>query len=353
MGETDRDGTSDAVPGDAEERESGIEETPADARTDSRADGDRERLDVAGAPADEPTTEVPARVRAGDDGERSLDGEAADEGELRRRLEVRERHLREVYDEVAGLRLAADEARARMEAGEARVEGLEQDRDRLRGRVRELEEEERRRGRRREGQDRHVARLGREIERRDAEIQRLEDLLEARRGEMEARTGEVGEFVARKEAALQEALRRVAGLERDLEERESEAVEERSAADRLRAELDLEYELRRRMAEPANRLRAGIDLFNESEHLRSVQSISKSLGQPEVHVGIGEGDDEPPTVLTFTWRDITWQTYHANPGLAVAEPRVYLAASGEDLSGVDRKPSNARIGPGGKVMLGL
>jgi hypothetical protein len=32
------------------------------------------------------------------------------------------------------------------------------------------------------------------------------------------------------------------------------------------------------MAEPENRLRAGIDLFNESEHLQSISSISKSFG---------------------------------------------------------------------------
>jgi len=37
----------------------------------------------------------------------------------------------------------------------------------------------------------------------------------------------------------------------------------------------------------------------------------------------------------------------------VEEPRVYLKGAGEDLSGVDRQPSNARVGPGEKVMLGL
>ena len=58
-------------------------------------------------------------------------------------------------------------------------------------------------------------------------------------------------------------------------------------------------------------------------------------------------------VLTFTWQDITRQTYHANPGLGVEEPRVYLAGAVEDLSGVERKPPNARLGPDGTVMLGL
>ncbi|HZB82825.1 MAG TPA: hypothetical protein VE288_08280 [Rubrobacteraceae bacterium] len=38
------------------------------------------------------------------------------------------------------------------------------------------------------------------------------------------------------------------------------------------------------MAEPENRLQAGIDLFNESEHLQSISSISKFFGPPEIRV---------------------------------------------------------------------
>ncbi|QIN79340.1 hypothetical protein GBA65_13390 [Rubrobacter marinus] len=279
---------------------------------------------------------------------------AADEGELRRRLEARKRHLKELYDETSTLKLAADEARVRAEASGTRVRELEEERDRLRERVSEFEEEERRRRRRREGQDRRVARLGRELERRDAEIQRLETLMEERAGEIEAYGREAKDAASRKDVALEEALRRIEGLERDLEEREAAASDLRGTIDRLRAELDLEYELRRRMAEPANRIRAGIDLFNGSEHLRSVGSISKSLGSPEVHVVLeGPDADEPAVVLTFTWQGITWQAYAANPGLAVEEPRVYQRGAGEDLSGVDREPPNARVGPGGRVFLGL
>jgi ribonuclease Y len=120
----------------------------------------------------------------------------------------------------------------------------------------------------------------------------------------------------------------------------------------MQAELDLEYELRRRMAEPENRLRIALDLFNESEHVQEIGSISKSLGQPQVHVEVGDGD-EPPISLTFNWRDVAWRTYAINPGLAVQEPRIYLESAGEDLSGVERKPSNAHVGAGGRVALGL
>lgn len=293
------------------------------------------------------TAEIP--ISGGPEAE---DGDL-DADELRRRLEARKGHLKELYDEISFLKLAADEARVRTEAGRTRIRELEDERSLLRARIGEFEEEERRRRRRREGQDRRVARLGRELERRDAEIQRMELLVEERAGEVEAYGREAKDVASRKDVALEEALRRVEGLERDLEEREAAAADLRGTIERLRAELDLEYELRRRMAEPENRIRAGIDLFNESEHLRSVGSISKSLGSPEVHVSLDPEPDEPPVVLTFTWQGITWQAYAANPGIAVEEPRVYQTAAGEDLSGVDHEPPNARVGPGGRVFLGL
>ncbi len=279
--------------------------------------------------------------------------EIANRDDLPRRLEVKDRHIRELYDELAAVRLAVDEARAKVEARELRVRDLEEERERLKERLRELEEEERKRRRWREGQDRRVARLEREIERREENIRKLQDLLEEKENERFALDREAQDLAARKDAALGDALRRVEGLERDLEEREEVVADLTATIEGMRAEMDLEYEMRRRVAGPANRLRAGIDLFNDSEQLQEVTSISKSLGQPEVHVQTGEGEDEPPVVLTFTWQDITRQTYHANPGLGVEEPRVYLADALEDLSGVERKPTNARLGPGGTVVLGL
>lgn len=272
--------------------------------------------------------------------------------EFRRRFEAKDRYIQELHDELAIARVAADEARARAEAGELRARDLEEERARLRERVRGFEEEERERRRRREGQDRRVARLERELERRESDIRHLEDLLEENEEVLAEQSREARDTASRKEAAFEEALRRIEGLERDLEEREVEVAELKAAVDEARAELELEYDLRRRMSEPENRLRAGIKLFNDSEHHEEVASISKSLGQPEVHVSLGEGD-EPPAILTFTWRDITWRTYNANPGLAVEEPRVYLEAAGEDLSGVRREPSNAHVDSGGRVLLGL
>ena len=83
-----------------------------------------------------------------------------------------------------------------------------------------------------------------------------------------------------------------------------------------------------------------------------MNALSRTLGRPEVHVGLGEGE-EPPAIISFTWQNVTWQIYAADPNPAVRPPRVYLKSSGEDLSGVDRNPPNARVVAGGRVALGL
>jgi ribonuclease Y len=279
-------------------------------------------------------------------------GEQGGPEELGARLRMREVRLRELHEELAALRLAADEARAFREAGEERVRRLEEERGRLKERIRTLEERLRDGRRDREGYERRLGRLQRELERREAEISRRGGIIRRREQEMESLRREAGELVARKDRALQDALRRVVGLERDLEERENEIQRLRQEIEGLEERLERERELRRRLAEPANLLRAGIELFNESGHLRTVGSLSRTLGPPEVHVELEEGG-EPAVLLTFTWQGISWQTYAANPHPDVEEPRVYLKSAGEDLSGVETKPPNARIGPGGKVLLGL
>ena len=278
--------------------------------------------------------------------------ETPDPEELRARIGIKDNHIRELFEQITASRLAADEARASREASEGHIAALERDRTRLKERIRDLEEEARGRRRRRESLEREVARLRRELERKDGEIARRDYLLERRAEEIEVLSEESEDLAARKEGALGDALRRIEGLERDLEEREHKIAELRTTVEELRADLEAEYELRERLAEPANRLRAGIDLFNGSEQRRSMNSLSRTLGQPEVYVDLDDGH-EPPVLLTFTWQGVTRQSYAANPGLAVEDPRVYLKDAGENLSGVDRRPPNARVGPGGRVLLGL
>ena len=278
--------------------------------------------------------------------------EIPDPEELMARLGLKDNLIRELYEEITAFRLAADEARASKEAGEEHIEALERECAGLKERVRDLEEEARDRRRRRENSGRQITRLERELERKEGEISHRDSLLERRTEQMEAASQRAEELASRKDLALQDALRRVDGLERDLEEREEEISDLNTTIEVLRGDLQAEQELRGRLADPANRLRAGIDLFNESSQRNSMNSLSRTMGQPEVHVELGEGD-EPPALLTFTWQGVTWQTYVSDPGPGVEEPRVYLKSAGENLSGVDRKPPNARVGPGDRVMLGL
>src|SRR5215210_7781624 len=86
------------------------------------------------------------------------DAETTDHDDFRRRIEVKDRHIRELYDELAAVRLAVDEAGAKVEARELRVRDLEEERERLKERLRGFEDEERKRRRWLEGQDRRVAR---------------------------------------------------------------------------------------------------------------------------------------------------------------------------------------------------
>ena len=287
------------------------------------------------------------------DGSAVPDGETGgDVAELRARLGIKDNRIRELIQEATASRLAADEARAAREVEQGHLEALSRDRDRLRARIGELEEEARARRRRRDGTERRISRLQREIEQKDGEISRRDYLLQRRAEELEEARRAAGEDASRRDAALRTALGRVEGLERDLEDREAEVSDLRARIDALQEELESERGLRERLADPDNRIRAGIDLFNASEGIHSVDALSRTLGRPEVHVGLGTGE-QPPALISFTWRGVTWQTYAADPNPAVKEPRVYLKDSGENLSGVDREPPNARVGPGGRVALGL
>ncbi|AHY46272.1 Hypothetical Protein RradSPS_0989 [Rubrobacter radiotolerans] len=282
-------------------------------------------------------------------GEETLVDELA---EFRSRLGARENTIRELHASLAEARLAADDERAARRAGEERLEVLKREHAALRERSDALERELGSRRRSRESQSREAETLRRENDRLSGEVSRREHLIRMAEEEVEELKSRYEALVVRKESALEDALRRIAGLERDLEEREVRILELEADLEERRLELERERTERMKLAEPENRLRAGIELFNESRHREAVTTLSRTLGQPNVHVELGRGE-EPPVFIGFTWRGVSWRTFAANPGLAVEEPRIYVVSSGEDLSGVDEKPPNAHVGPGGRVLLGL
>ncbi|HZY57062.1 MAG TPA: hypothetical protein VFE09_04610, partial [Rubrobacteraceae bacterium] len=221
-----------------------------------------------------------------------------------------------------------------------------------------------------------------ELERRLAEGEEEKARLKDRIAELQDALEESGALEAELREAL-EAMRargedrqqgdehteeEIEDLERHLEKSDATRILAEEWAADLKARLrkveeenqQLSEELRkaleglRRASDPDQRLRAGISLFNASEHTRTVASISKALGLPKVRVDSGDGSSAKP-VITFFWSDMAWRRYVSDPTEGVEEPRVYLVESGDDPSGInrsDREP-NARMDAQGRLILGV
>jgi hypothetical protein len=141
------------------------------------------------------------------------------------------------------------------------------------------------------GELRHVKReikdLQSELKRRDRELRALAD--DRRR---------IEERAAQAEAAREADLSRIEGR---LTRLEQELAEER----RRYAEL---AEARRHESDARYVRRLALEAFNRSEHIERVVAISRSLGEPIVHVYV-DGVDLPRAVrLVVAW-DISWYEY--------------------------------------------
>ena len=184
------------------------------------------------------------------------------------------------------------------------------------------------------------------------EYEELQDRLEGRDGlrstprDTEDPEGEDGRF-------------REIDAERLLAEERVQVLEDqlRAAREETQAtaeELNATREALKRLSDPERRLRAGIRLFNASQHAATVASISKGLGLPRVHAGIeGLTDGPGKPVLTFVWEDISWRRYVADPTEGVEEPRVYLVGTSNDPADVEAGEPNARMDASGKLTLGV
>ncbi|WP_047866549.1 hypothetical protein [Rubrobacter aplysinae] len=143
--------------------------------------------------------------------------ESGDGPELGARLEARERHLEELHEELALLRLEADEQRAARGAAEERARALERRASILDKRVRYYQREERSREVSTGRGERRVRRQERVLERREAEKARLKERLSAKDEEIARLRAEQRKLSARRDDALERAVRRVRELERELD----------------------------------------------------------------------------------------------------------------------------------------
>lgn len=154
-------------------------------------------------------TEPRRQLGSGRDAEESV--------ELKARLRARERHLEELHDELAKARLEADEQRAARVAAEERVRALERRASVLDKRVRYYQREERARSGVSRREQRRARRLGRALDRREAEKLRLKERLSVRGEELSNLRSRERSLSARRDDALERAVRRVRELERELD----------------------------------------------------------------------------------------------------------------------------------------
>ncbi len=217
-----------------------------------------------------------------------------------------------------------------------------------------------------------VERFGAEISELENRITELEGALEeseARRNELETKLGEIragGEESSistavpdnaadeEPEGSLENVEAQNILAEKKIEDLEAKLSEARGESRRNAEELQRALESLDRLSDPARRLREGIALFNESEHARTVASISKAFGLPRVHAALDDATPGRPT-LTFLWGDMAWRRYVSDPTEGVEEPRVYLTGTGEDPAEVEassRQP-NARMDSRGRLMIGI
>nr|MDP8945285.1 hypothetical protein [Actinomycetota bacterium] len=220
--------------------------------------------------------------------------------------------------------------------------------------------------------ERVVERFGAEISDFENRVTELEGALEeseARRNELETVLGEIrasseesSGITARPDNAahgepkgpLEDIEAQNILAEEKVEDLEARLSEAREESQRNAEELQRALESLDRLSDPARRLREGIALFNESEHARTVASISKAFGLPRVHAALDDTAPGRPT-LTFLWGDMAWRRYVSDPTEGVEEPRVYLTGTGEDPAEVEassRQP-NARMDSRGRLMIGV
>jgi ribonuclease Y len=151
---------------------------------------------------------------------------------------------------------------------------------------------------------REIKDLQSELKRRDRELRALAD--DRRR---------IEERAAQAEAAHRAEIGRHHGVAAKLDEREADLSRIEGRLTRLEQEL---AEERRRYAELAEARRhesdaryvrrLALEAFNRSEHIERVVAISRSLGEPIVHVYV-DGVDLPRAVrLVVAW-DISWYEY--------------------------------------------
>jgi hypothetical protein len=101
-------------------------------------------------------------------------------------------------------------------------------------------------------------------------------------------------------------------------------------------------------ADPRDAVEAGLELFNESYHPRTVCGISRTLGDPRVSVVMRSHRE---VVVTVAW-DLSWYQFRVD---MLGPQPVTLQHRGEDMAEIDRRFQdwNAQAEPDGTLALAV
>ena len=104
-------------------------------------------------------------------------------------------------------------------------------------------------------------------------------------------------------------------------------------------------------AGPEHRIRLALDRFNESEHRRTVEGLTRSLGRPRV-AAITPAEAPEVVRLTVAW-ELSW--YQWKVEFSGDDAAVRSLRSGKEVGelGAADRAWNARAGEDGRLQLGL
>ena len=93
-----------------------------------------------------------------------------------------------------------------------------------------------------------------------------------------------------------------------------------------------------------------IEVFNESEHTRTIAGIARSLGEPWVNVTVGSSPSEVAVVVAW---ELSW--YHYSVDLGAEIDPVSLMGKGEELDELEpwARAWNAAAAGDGRLVLGV
>jgi hypothetical protein len=93
-----------------------------------------------------------------------------------------------------------------------------------------------------------------------------------------------------------------------------------------------------------------VEVFNDSDHPRTIAGIARSLGEPWVNVTVGSAPSEVAVIVAW---ELSWYHYEVDLGVEV-EP-VTLVGKGEELEELEpwAREWNATAAPDGRLVLGV